>query len=291
MLSIPLDSIDSGIAYFSSKDIPVLRRSMRSLTELRKNEDAITGRILANEVLQDPMLALRVLTYLEAHRHHRQNHDITTVDRAIMMMGISPFFNRFGELPTVEDALASHPKALIGLFKVVSRAKHAAHWAREFALLRHDIDVDEVTVAALLHEAAEILFWCFAPVGMQQVMKLRTDNPQMRSAAAQEAVLGVNIHDVQAALVQAWHLPQLLVTLMDDKNADNPRVRNVTLACDLARHAAYGWDDPALPDDYRAAAELLRIKQSVLMQRIGVPEEYWLPIAEAEIAEAEKAGI
>jgi len=288
VLEAPLNSIDEYIAYFGDRDIPVLRRSMRSLAELRENEDAVTGRILASDVLQDPMLALRVLTYLEAHRPRRQNHDITTVDRAIMMMGITPFFTRFGDLPTVEDALAKHPRALVGLFKVVSRAKHAAHWAREFALMRHDIDVDEVTVAALLHEAAEMLFWCFAPVCMQQVMKLRADNPQMRSVAAQEAIFGVSIPDVQAALVKAWHLPELLITLMDNHNADSPRVRNVTLACDLARHAANGWNDPALPDDYRATAQLLRVKQSVIMQRIGVPDEYWLPVAGAELQEEEQ---
>jgi len=285
MLQAPLNSIDSYIAYFSSRDISVLRRSMRSLADLRKNEDRVSGRVLAAEVLQDPMLALRVLVYLEEHRPIRQNHDITTVDRAIMMMGITPFFENFGDLPTVEESLAKHPKALVGLLKVVSRARHAAFWAREIAIQRHDIDVDEVTVGALLHEAAEILFWCFAPICMQKVMAVRAENPYMRSAVAQEVVLNVSIGDVQAALVQAWRLPQLLVTLMDEENAGNPRVRNVILACDLARHSANGWDDPALPDDYKNISELLRLKQSVVMQRIGVPEEYWLPIAAQEIEE------
>lgn len=287
MLRAPLTSIESYIAYFSSRDIPVLRRSMRSLAELQQNEDRVSGRILAADVLQDPMLALRVLVYLEAHRHQRQNHDITTIDRAIMMMGISPFFKKFGDLPTVEETLSHHPKALVGLLKVVGRAKHAARWARDFATLRHDIDVDEVTVAALLHEAAEILFWCFAPECMQKTLALRAQNPSMRSAAAQEAVLGVAIRDVQAALVQAWHLPELLVTLMNEENAEHPRVRNVILACDMARHAANGWDDPALPDDYRAVSELVRLKQSVIMQRVGAPEEYWFPVAEREIAAEE----
>lgn len=282
MLKAPLPSIDSYIDYFGSKEIPVLRRSMRSLAELRKNEDQISGRILATEVLQDPMLALRVLTYLEAHRNTRQNHDITTADRAIIMMGITPFFQRFGDLPTVEDYLAPHPKALVGLLKVVSRARNAARWAREFALQRHDIDVDEVTVAALLHEAAEILFWCFAPVCMLKVQTLRHENPAMRSAQAQEAVLGVSITDVQLALVHAWRLPQLLVTLLSDGESESPRVRNVIFAANLARHAANGWDDPALPDDYTAIGELLRLKRSVVMQRIGVPDDYWLPVAEQE---------
>ncbi|MET7015214.1 HDOD domain-containing protein [Uliginosibacterium flavum] len=283
MLNAPLDSIESYISYFSSKEIPVLRRSMRALNELQKNEDGVSGRALANAVLEDPMLALRVLVYLEAHRNHRQNHDITTIDRAIMMMGITPFFEKFGNLGTVEEKLATHPKALIGLLKVINRAKHAAHWAREFALMRHDIDVDEVTVAALLHEAAEILFWCFAPEFMLKVEQLRHDHAGIRSAVAQQAIFGITARDAQLALVREWHLPELLITLMSEENAENPRVRNVILACDLARHAANGWDDPALPDDYTAISTLLRVKRSVVMQRIGAPEKYWLAIASEEI--------
>lgn len=282
MLKQALDSIDSYIAYFASREIPALRRSMRSLAELRVNEDKLSGRVLAAEVLQDPMLALRVLVLLEATRSQRQNHDITTIDRAIMMMGFSRFFEKFGKLPTVEESLAAHPKALVGLLRVVGRARHAARWARDFALLRHDIDVDEVTVAALLHEAAEILFWCFAPDFMQKIEQIKQANPGTRSAVAQEAVLGVRIRDVQLALVQAWRLPQLLITLMDEENAENPRVRTVTLTCNLARHAANGWGDPALPDDYTAIAELLRLKPSAIMQRVGAPEEFWQPVAATE---------
>lgn len=282
MLKQALDSIDSYIAYFASREIPVLRRSMRSLAGLRINEEKLSGRVLAAEVLQDPMLALRVLVLLEATRSQRQNHDITTIDRAIMMMGFSRFFEKFGQLPTVEEKLAAHPKALVGLLHVIGRARHAARWARDFALVRHDIDVDEVTVAALLHEAAEILFWCFAPDFMQKIEQIKLANPGTRSAVAQEAVLGVRIRDVQLALVQAWHLPQLLITLMDEENAENPRVRTVILACNLARHAANGWNDPALPDDYTAIAELLRLKPSAIMQRVGAPEEFWRPVAATE---------
>ncbi|MEO6974856.1 MAG: metal-dependent hydrolase, partial [Gallionella sp.] len=38
-----------------------------------------------------------------------------------------------------------------------------------------------------------------------------------------------------------------------------PRVRNVVLAVNLARHSANGWNDTALPDDYRDIGELLRM--------------------------------
>jgi hypothetical protein len=57
---------------------------------------------------------------------------------------------------------------------------------------------------------------------------------------------------------------------MDPQNAEHPRVRNVKLAVDLARHSANGWDDAALPDDYRAIEELLHISHETLMHRLGL---------------------
>ena len=44
---------------------------------------------------------------------------------------------------------------------------------------------------------------------------------------------------------------------MDEEATRNPRVHNVALAAALARHAAHGWDDRALPDDYAAIADML----------------------------------
>ena len=60
--------------------------------------------------------------------------------------------------------------------------------------------------------------------------------------------------------------------LMDDANAELPRVRNVTLAVNLARHSAKDWDNPALPDDFAAIEQLLRIDRPSLMTRLGVPD-------------------
>lgn len=273
-----IPNIDRYIAYLSGARVPVLRRTVRELTELRENEENVTGRQLASVVLQDPLMTLRVLIHLEEHRRQSQNHDITTVERAIMMLGVSPFFKHFSDLPTVEERLAQHPRALVGVLRVIGRAKSATRFARDWALMRHDLDVDEIAVAALLHEAAEILLWCFAPAQMLKVDEVMLATPGLRSAVAQRSVLGIVANDLQQGLVRAWHLPELLITLMADSEATNPRVRNVILACDLARHAAKGWQDPALPDDYAAIARLLRISPESLLRRLNVPEEFWPPL-------------
>jgi HD-like signal output (HDOD) protein len=230
----------------------------------------VSGREIAQVVLQDPLMAVRVLAYIEAHRRRSQNADITTIDRAIMMLGITPFFRNFAQLTLVETHLGAHPKALLGLLQVVARARRAAHFARDWALVRHDLDVDEITVAALLRDITEILLWCFAPKLALEVAELKTKKPSMRSHVAQGAVYGIDLRDLQMALCQAWRLPELLTTLMSEAHANSPRVRNVLLADDLARHAANGWNDPALPDDFRAVADLLHTTPDAVMMRLGV---------------------
>jgi hypothetical protein len=75
------------------------------------------------------------------------------------------------------------------------------------------------------------------------------------------------------ALCHAWHLPELLTTLMDDGKAHLPRVQNVKLAVNLARHSTGGWTDPAIPDDLTAVQNLLHISRETLLHRLQLPPE------------------
>lgn len=270
-----LNSVDAYVEFFTHATLPVLRHTLTELNKLRESSATISARQVAGVVLGDPLMTLKVLIDIENRRGQRQNHDITTIDRAIMMVGLLPFFDRFtSNTPTLEQTMGGVARPLLGIMKVITRARRAAHFARDWAILRHDLDVEEITVAALLFESAEILCWTFASGLMQQIAELQAKNRGLRSVVAQRAVLGVTLEELQMALVRAWRLPSLLVDMMDPEHAENPRVRNVLLANDLARHLANGWDDPALPDDLQAIGQLLRVSRENLLTRIGMPEEF-----------------
>lgn len=273
MIEKPFNHLQGWIDYFTGVDIPVMRHTVRELAALREKEETVGGRTVAQVVLQDPLMTLKVLALIEKRRRASQNHDITTIERAIMMIGITPFFRQFENVPTIEEHLAHHPQALLGVMKVISRARRSAKWAREWALLRHDMEVDEVTVAALLHDCAEILCWVFAPALSLDLRNLLKSKQGLRSAVAQEAVFGVTARDLQSGLARAWRLPELLTMLMDGLERTNPRVRNVICAANLARHSANGWNDPALPDDYAEIAEMLHLNVETVKARIGVPAD------------------
>jgi HD-like signal output (HDOD) protein len=261
-------SLEKRIAFLCDVGIPVLRSSVIELARLRENEDNVTARDISEVILRDPMLTLKVLRYLQDHRGSSQVREITTVSHAVMMLGVTPFFREFREMDVVEDILAQRPHALEGFMGVVARACHAASHAGEWAALRHDIESDEVVIGALLHDVAEMLLWCLAPESMTCIAERMHQDRTLRSVMAQEDVLGFRVLDLQLALVDRWHLPVLLNSLMDDEHPSSSRARIVALAAALARHSAHGWDDAALPHDYEAIQKLLGHSRREVMDRI-----------------------
>jgi HD-like signal output (HDOD) protein len=273
MIDRPFKTMEAWIGYFSTAKMPILRQTARRLEEARQSIEQVNGRDLAAIVLQDPLLAIKVLAYIQRFQGKRLHSDITTIANAIMMLGVEPFFAHFESLSTIEDLLKDEPQALLGVLHVIRRVQRASRYAHDWAFERHDINIEEVELAALLHDLAEILLWCFAPHLAIEIRRRQHADPALRSATAQMQVLGIHLFDLQLALCDAWHLPELLKTLMDDVNAELPRVRNVVLAVNLARHSAEDWNNPALPDDFEAIGKLLRIGRQALLVRLNVPEE------------------
>jgi HD-like signal output (HDOD) protein len=280
MIEHPLPDIDSWVLFFSNNSLPVLRITKRRIDEMRANLDRVEARELARVILQDPIMTVRVLAYIQPIRGRSLQHDITTIASAVMMAGIEPFFNRFSELLTVEDQLkGDNPRALLGILQIIRRAQRAADYAQEWAIWRHDVNMEEVRIAALLHDLAEILVWSSAPALGLDIFSRQQSQPGLRSAEAQRQVLGLCFQDIQFELCRIWHLPELLQRLIDDDNSNSPRVQNVALAVRLARHSAHGWEDAALPDDYKDIGQLLNITPETVRQRLGLAP---MPAREAD---------
>ncbi len=281
-------TIPQWVELTTNVDLPVLARSVEELERMRAASNGISPQNIADTVLHDPFMTAKVLRFLQRHRSRRRTADITTIAHALMMLGLSPFYEHFGEQPVIEEQLADNAAALAGMLAVMNRARHAALYARDWAKLRKDVDPEEVMVAALLHELAEMLLWGFAPSRLAMIADMQRHDPAMRSETAQQAVLGFRLIDMQLAMVKAWELPGLLHVLMDVQHGRNPRVLNVEYAVAVARHSAQGWDNAALPDDYIAIGEWLGMAPEAVEQRVrnvtseAVKEGPWYGIACAE---------
>ena len=268
ILARPLRDVAAWVAHLSTADIPVLAETAETLEALRANEDRVDANSLGQMIAGDPLMTLKVLAYASTHRNARMVTDTETVIAALVMMGIGPFFRNFGPQPTAEDWLADAPEALGGLRETLRRAHRAANFALGFAVHRMDHDAPVIHAAALLHDFADMLLWCHAPALALAIQHAQQADPTLRSSTAQLSVLNIELADLQQALMKAWRMPELLVRISDDRHAEHPSVRSVTLALRLARHTAQGWDNPAIPDDVIEIAAMLNLSEAAALQLV-----------------------
>jgi HD-like signal output (HDOD) protein len=251
---------------FQEREIPVLASTALAIADLAANEDNVDANLLGETLSGDPLMVLKLLRHVAERRSARSMTDVETVTAALVLLGIPPFFTAFSNQLTVDARLAGLPPAQAGLKAVLDRAARAARFALAFAVHRLDHDAAVIHEAALLHDFAEMLLWSHAPSLAEEVARRQRDNPALRSADAQRAVLHVTLAEVQQALMKAWRLPELLVRISDDQASAQSQVRNVQLAIRVARHSASGWDNPALPDDVSELAVLLNMAQEPTWQ-------------------------
>ena len=245
--------------FFNETEIPVLHRTASDLATLREQEPSPSPRNVARIIRRDPLMTVKLLRHLQKHKHKRQQQEIVQVEQALIMLGVENALDQVNAKPLVQHLLRQHPATLVNLLQRIHWAHIASNYALEWAIRLYDTHFEEIRIAALLHDITEMLLHCFVPNKMLEIDTLQRQDSTLRSANIQKTVLGFTIHSLQAALIEAWELPELLIMLMDKKHITHPRIRNVALAIDLARHSSHGWDNAALPDDYAAIGELLHI--------------------------------
>lgn len=265
------DTLTAWLAFLRQADIPVLRHTARELERLRADESLLNARSIADVVTDDPLMTAKLLRYLQTHKHRNQKYELVDVKQALLMLGLDTFFREVPAAPVAEDMLHDHRAALVHLLQTARRAQRAAYYAYDWALRLHDLHAEEVYVSALLINVSEMLMWAFNPGPMLEIARRQAADTGLRSVDVQKQVLGFAGVDLQRQLTTEWQLPELLRNLTDPALANTTRVRNVVLAANLSRHSAQGWDNAALPDDYRAIAALLRMEPDKVMALVKRP--------------------
>ncbi|MDO9094951.1 MAG: HDOD domain-containing protein [Rubrivivax sp.] len=255
------------VSQFELSRLPVLSHTADVLEELRATEDAVDAHSLAEDIVSDPLMTLKLLAHVAHLRRGREGSEVETVTEALVMLGIPPFFNAFGPQQSAQALLADEPDALAGFERVLARSHRAARFAIGFAVHRMDHDAPVIHEAALLHDFAELLLWLHAPALALDIQHRQAADSTLRSVVAQKAVLNIELAELQHALMKAWRLPSLLVHITNDHAMNaNAQVRNVMLAIRVARHSAQGWDNAALPDDVKELTSLLQLSSDATLR-------------------------
>lgn len=253
-------SIEEWVAELTMPELPVLHRTSMEMARFGRRPDEVAASKLATVVLHDPMMTLNILRLANATRHGRLGNEVTTIEHAAMMIGISPLFKALSSLPTLEDVLSDQGEALANLLRVFNRSVHAAYQGREWAIRYQDIKVEEVYIAALLRDLPEMMLWCFAPETAGQI-RGQERRERISYAAAFKKTMGFDIRDFRRALGRGLHYPEQLLELVDCTEAGRVRVQGVLLAASIARLSENGWYGEELRADVEAMADLLHAPQ------------------------------
>lgn len=215
-------------AYFERLALPVMRRSKRLMSDLEAAEgEQLAPRDLADIVLQDPLLCLRLLREAERRKSHRLDHETTTALAAIMQLGVDEFRKLLLASPEIEDDNQ-------GLLKVEARARVAAQIARTWSAGRADLNPEEVAVAALLAGTGDLLLWVYADELPRQAEDELNCGRAARSAQAQMQACGFTFKQLTLQCAERWKLPGLVIQLL--RGSESLRAHLTRTCSNAARH-------------------------------------------------------
>lgn len=276
------------------RDIPVFRRTARLLAEFAQQGEDVKSSDVAAVILADPLMTLRILYDANARRSKRLGSETVSVEHALMMIGLNVFLEKNRSLKTVEETLGNQPGAMQAAYEQLQRGFHASWQARDFAALHLDVQAEEVEVAALLGGVTELLICLTAP---ETALKLRRQRKSQPTEIVERKLLDSSIDTLQQGVLAAWHMPEMVLEMLEKTTQPRPRQIMLRAAATIARRAERGWWHEDLAAAYDDLAKLLgqlpdQIAAIVHSNAVhiaragawipGLPVARWLPMLPGE---------
>ncbi len=226
-----------SIDELTAQPLPIFEHSARAFRKV-SSEGGNTFEGYGDIILKDPGLALHTLNQLQAGSSKPLRTEISSMAQAAMMLGLDRAKRLTMGHPQLERSLSGFAK--VGYIRTACRAFHAAFQAWDWAHIKNDHAPDEILLATLLHDVAEMALWVAAPDQMHQFRKLMLKDG-LPTDEAQYIAFGESLEHFSREIANRWHLPGLVNEALRPENANLPRVRCVMLAVQLARSTERGW--------------------------------------------------
>ena len=184
-------------------DFPALSQSISALNKMVASEEK-HATTLAGVILKDYALTSKILKVVNSAYYNRFAGSISTVSRAIVVLGIQPiraiaasliFFEHLRDKSQAEK-LKNH----------VSAALFSAGLGRTVAVDTGALEGEECFLCAMVHDLGRILITYYLPDEGAEVDRL-CSREDMDEEKAQQAVLGMTYEDIGIAIAKQWNFP------------------------------------------------------------------------------------
>jgi HD-like signal output (HDOD) protein len=243
-------------------------------------EQEVSAQQLAELVLRNYSLTLKVLRAANSFNFNRGGVPIFSVAQAIFRLGIARVRALVGGLLYFEHFHAkTGPVKELVLLSLVS-ANHAAG-----AATRVGSPPEEAYLAGMLRNLGEVLLACYFPDDYQRVVA-RALQTQGSGTEVCERELGFTYEDLGRAMIARWGMPTTVAATITTELPDTPRTAPRLLVVTALGHGL----TTAL---YRGDARDARARLTLLVQKLGQPLGLSLEavkaIADAAAADARRS--
>jgi HD-like signal output (HDOD) protein len=187
-------------------DFPAMSRTVRRVNSLAGSDQSSASE-LAEAIMEDLALTKALLKLVNSAAYSQQ-HEVTTVTRAIVLIGLDSVRSLVLTMKLFDSIPASADLELVKtrLATCFGAGVFSRMLARQVAPLMEE----EAFICGLFHGFGELLIAYYAPEKMASIHRLMStrDVPEARAAFA---VLGMSYSALGAAVAQELHFPEAVV--------------------------------------------------------------------------------
>ncbi|HET8808148.1 MAG TPA: HDOD domain-containing protein [Methylophaga sp.] len=253
------EGVQRFIRQLSEDKMPVFSNTVTEVTNVVSSQDTSAVDV-ARVILRDAALTGRLLKMANSMHYNRQGQVISTVSRAVMVIGFEQVKALALTLVLV-DSLADG-KQRQKLIEEMAQSFHAAIQAQELAVKMKLPQAEDIFIAALLSRLGNMAFWAFADNQAEQILDL-INKQSMPEEAAEMEVLGFTLQSLTRGLSEAWLLGDMLEKSLNPRNHDAAS-EIIRSANQLAMVSQQGWENPQTLQWFTDTAKQLDMKQAEL---------------------------
>ena len=255
------ENLDNWVERISENEVPIFKHTVHAINDVVSNDETSTSD-LSRIILRDANLTARVLRVANSATYNVTGATISTISRAIVFLGFNLVRNISMSLAIIDALLSGNARE--HALKLMAKSFHAAVQARDFAERRGDDAAEEVFIAALLRYVGEITFWCVAGEEGEKILALMEEQGFSEKNAQQE-VLGFTLDQLTVGLTRDWQLSDLLHSAINKPKMDNPRIKDIVHALELAETVEKGWKNKATLSVAESIAKHIGVDDSQTM--------------------------
>ncbi len=189
-------------AILADKDFPAI--STDALEALRKVPDSETSiPRLANIVLRDYALTVKVLRTANSAHYRRAEKHIRSAAHAMLLLGAGTVRNLAGSLLLFEHYRSRSP----GLKELMLLSLLTANHAREVAMRRNLPDPEEANLCGMFRNLGEVLVAAFFPRDYARILTHMEERRTGQATAAFD-ILGFRFEELGEAMARHWGIPE-----------------------------------------------------------------------------------